>query len=450
MIRALWYLILVTIAVGAAVYLADRPGAVVLDWLGYRIESSFTALLVAVTIIAASTALLYRVWIFLRRAPSRVTGAWRHKRRQQGYQALTRGMVAVSAGEADEARRQVKRAEVLLDEPPLTMLLAAQAAQLDGDEKAAEKFFQAMASRDETEFLGVRGLLNQAVKSDDTASALELARRAYRLRPKSDWVGTNLFDLQARNRQWLDARVTNDEMVRRKLVPGPAGRRNKSVLAYQLSRDAAALGDVSTALRELKAAVDLDAELIPAVTALAKALVRDGSQRKAASVIEKSWRLFPHPDLVESYWAAAEAEDALARVKASERLAEVNTEHEESRLAIARAALDAQLWGQAREHLEFLLGGGNTASEARVCRMMARLEEAEHNDLAKAHDWLTRASVAQSDPTWVCGACGNAVADWTALCGNCESFDSYVWRAPAHVADLPGRAEVPALAPVSD
>lgn len=450
MVRALWYLILVTIGVAVAVYLADRPGAVVLDWLGYRIETSFIALLVAVSIIAASAALLYRLWIFLRRAPSRVTGAWRHKRRQQGYQALTRGMVAVSAGEADEARRQVKRAEVLLDEPPLTMLLAAQTAQLEGDEKAAEKFFKAMAERDETEFLGVRGLLNQAIKSDDTPRALEMARRAYRLRPKSDWVTHRLFELQVRNRQWLDARVTTDERVRQGQVPGPVGRRQKAVLAYQLSRDMAAAGEIAQALRELKAAVDLDPEFVPAAAALAGALCREGRHRKAVTVLEKSWRLRPHPDLVEPYWVAAEAEDGLARVKALERLAEIHPEHVESRLAIALAALDAQLWGQAREQLTYLLNDGDDLAEARVCRLMARLEEAEHGDLTKAHDWMTRASLAQSDAAWICDACGNAVAEWSVLCGQCESFDSYVWRAPAHVVDLPGLAKTRALIAASD
>ena len=36
-----------------------------------------------------------------------------------------RGMVAIAAGDAIEARKQEKQAHVLLDEPPLTMLLSA-------------------------------------------------------------------------------------------------------------------------------------------------------------------------------------------------------------------------------------------------------------------------------------------------------------------------------------
>ena len=45
--------------------------------------------------------------------------------------------------------------------------LAAQAAQLNGDELAARKYFTAMLDRPETRFLGLRGLLTQALKTGD-------------------------------------------------------------------------------------------------------------------------------------------------------------------------------------------------------------------------------------------------------------------------------------------
>ena len=440
MIRALWFLAVVSVTAFFIVYFVERPGAVVLDLAGYRIETSFALLMAAVILIAVFTAFLYRVWIFLKRAPAQVTGAWQHKRRQQGYQALTRGMVAVSAGEPDEARRQVKRAQVLLEEPPLTMLLAAQAAQLSGDEKAAEKFFRAMSEQPETEFLGVRGLMNQAIKRGGSADVLDLARRAYRLRPTSDWAVTNLFDLQVRNGQWLDAMVTSDEMIRNKLVSAATGRRRKAVFSYQLSQEAEARGEQAEALKKLKKTHELAPGFLPAARALAEALFAAGRERSAVRVIERAWRENPHPDLVEPYWAGTEAEDTIARVKATERLAEIKPGHVENDVALARACLNAQLWGQARKYLDKLTEADGEV-ETRVCRMMAQLEEAEHGNMEGVHHWLTRASLGQSDPTWICNSCGNAIAEWSALCGNCKSFDSYSWRRPPHVASLPGLGE---------
>ncbi len=64
---------------------------------------------------------------------------------------------------------------MLLAEPPLTLLLSAQAAQLNGDEQAARRYFTAMLDRAETEFLGLRGLVMQALRGGDEAAALGLS-----------------------------------------------------------------------------------------------------------------------------------------------------------------------------------------------------------------------------------------------------------------------------------
>lgn len=447
MFRTLVLFTIIGFAVWGAVSLADHPGRVVLEWGGYRVDTSFAVLLGVVVLIAAAAALIYRLWIFLRRAPAQIQWAWRAKRRQRGYQALTRGMVAVAAGDANEAQRQVKRADGLLDEPPLTMLVSAQAAQMKGDEKAAGVFFQAMMERPETEFLGLRGLLNQAIKRGDKTEALTLVRRAHRLQPKSKWVATNMFDLQARTGQWLDARVTLDDLRRNKLIDDAEARRRKAVLSYQLSLEAKEAGNARDTRDHLLEAHKLAPDFIPAVADLAERMGTGGKGSKAAKIIEETWAAEPHPSLVDPYWKSRDAAEALDRVRATERLAKRNPEHLESHIALARAHLEARLWGEARKHLESAMEESRSATQtpsaglgvpARVCRMMAELEESENGDSVRAREWLVRASEAPADPAWVCDHCGNAVGEWSVICGKCESFDGFSWRTPSSVANLPG------------
>lgn len=438
MLRGLWLLVLLGALASAAAWLADDPGDVTLHWRGWRLDTSFSLLLGAVVLIAVAAALLYRLWIALGRVPGRLTKARDERRRRRGYLALTRGMVAVAAGDADEARRQTRRADVLLGDPPLTMLLSAQAARLDGDKRAAGNFFTAMLGRPETEFLGVRGLLIQAMNDSDEDKALDLAHRAYSLRPKSEWVASNLFDLQVRAGRWVEAGETLSRSVRHKLVSGDAGRRGRAVIRYCLGLEARARGDGAEYLKALLKAHDLDPEFIPAAVSLARRLAADAKKRKAASLIERAWRRQPHPGFVEAYGEASGAKDALEQVAAAQRLAELNPGHVESRLAVAAAALDAELWDEARKNLEAAAGDG---ASVRVCRLMARLEEREGGDASAAREWLMRASMADPEPTWVCDSCGNWVAEWTALCGKCSEFDSFVWRAPPHVLGLAGEGE---------
>ncbi len=449
MLRALWFLFLVALCVFALVWLAEQPGSLVLDWQGYRIETSVAVLIGCVAAVAVATAFSYRIWLFLRRAPAQVSEAWHQRRKQQGYKALTKGMVAVAAGDAEEARRSVKRAEVLLNEPPLTMLLSAQAAQLNGDEKAAESFFTAMTENPETEFLGIRGLLTQAVKAGDAPEALSLARRAYRLRPKSDWVANHLFDLQVQEGLWLDARVTADDLTRHHTIDKTESSHRHAALNYQLGLEAELANDPEAALGHFKKAVDNDPSFVPAVAKYAALLVKKGRFRKAAAIVQKTWSLAPHPSLLPVFWDASEANDGLERVRATERLCKASPDHIESRIARIRADLAAQLWGEARNRLGEIGDAGPDATDARVYRLWAQLEEEEHGDLAKAHVWLTRASVADSEAAWVCGDCGNTIAEWVVSCGHCGGFNTFTWRRPLHVAGLsdqrPDDSNLPAV-----
>lgn len=435
--RWIVFLIGLCVAVLAAVWFVQNPGDVTLEWQGWRLDTSIGVLVLGILFFAVIVAISYRFWRFLRRAPSQIGASVRARKQRKGYTALSSGMVAVAAGDAGEARRNARRAEALLtSSAPLTRLLSAQSAQLDGDEKAAERFFTEMLNDPETKFLGLRGLLTQAVKAGKRERALELANAAHAMQPKSEWVASTLFELQSSSKAWLSADQTTNEMVRRKLIEKPDAERRRAVIAFELSREVEAAGDSAGAQKQLRKASDIAPDLIPAIVALARRYVTDNQHRKAVSLIEKTWMKTPHPDLLQPYWDARNASTGLAQVKASETLAQKNPDHIESHIALARAALAAELWGEARKHLEAVGAGDGLEPPARVCRMMADLEERENGDLTKAREWLVRAGSAEDDPKWVCGSCGNTVSEWTAHCGNCQEFDSYAWGVPPHKSGL--------------
>jgi len=433
MVRALLILIAIVVAAWGFVWLADHPGAVELDWGGYHIETSAAFLAAALAGLALVVALIIWGLVTLLRAPRKIARAQADRARRKGYEALTRGMVAVAAGDTAGAQKQVQKAEVLLHEPPLTMLLSAQAAQLAGDEKVATKYFKAMLETKDTEFLGVRGLLSQAMKDGDHELALNLAERAHRLRPDSDWVNTSLFDLQVRAGKWGDAEGTVGGAVKHKLLDAPTSQRRQALLNYELSLKASADGQVAEAIKRARRATEQAPDFVPAAVRHAQLLLDEGKVRKVATAIEGAWGRIPRADFLPIYVEAKKAEDKLQKVRAAQKLAKSNPDHAESHLTIARAALDAELWGEARKHLTPL---SQENPPARVCRLMAELEEAEHGNTELARAWLVRATMAEPDPAWICGSCGAVVADWTPTCGKCQSFDSLSWRAPAVVLPL--------------
>ncbi|GGF59706.1 heme biosynthesis protein HemY [Terasakiella brassicae] len=438
--RIVKYIVLLLVLVAIGIWFAENPGHVSIEWQGLIVDVPIILALIATLIIIGVCALIYRAWLFMRRSPKAFGSYRKEQRTHKGYDALTKGMVAVAAGDTQEARKHARKADSLLEDPSLTMLLSAQAAQLEGDDKAATRFFDEMSQTKGMEFLGLRGLLNQAISRGDNEEALKLAKQMYRLKPKTEWLSRNLFELQLEKAQWAEAENTLAGLIKNKQVDGDKGIRQKAVLMVERAKQAEAENQMEAAIKLLGQALKLDSTLIPAAQELARLLAKTNKTRKAINVIEEMWMRNPHPALYDLYQDLQGEPDALKRVRLAEKLAGKYRQHVESRVIIARAALEAQLWGEARDELETLL---IEAPSARVYALMAELVETENGDLSGAREWLRKATEAPSNPAWVCDSCGDVSARWTAVCPKCQGFDTQKWQTPpqASVAQIEHQTE---------
>ena len=285
-----------------------------------------------------------------------------------------------------EARRQARLANKLLHDPPLILLLAAQTAQLGGDETAARRYFTAMLERPETAFLGLRGLLMQALKAGDRREALELARRAYEERPKTGWAITTLLDLHLESGDWDQAMPLLLQAGKLKALPEAEARRKRAVLLAEKAR----VDPAATALPAAREAVKLAPEMVPARAQLARLLIEAGRQREATKVIEQGWSMGPHPELAAAYAALQPEEAPIARYRRFEKLSALAPRHRESLLALAECAMAAGLWGEARKDLEFVAEAEHGHPSQRLARLMVRLAEGERGDAAVIRRWSDR------------------------------------------------------------
>jgi HemY protein len=458
-IRGLLGLLVFAGVITAAIFFADHPGQVEIVWQGWQVETSVGVLAAAAVLAGLAIALLFWLVSLILGSPRAFLRHRRERRRRAGYRALTRGMVAVAAGDPQEAQRCARRADALLADPPLTLLLSAQAAQLGGDETAAKKFFTAMLDRPETEFLGLRGLLNQALRAGDRGTALHLTERAATLRPDTTWAVESLFELEAREGRWDAALETLAQAVKRRIIPRERARHHRGVILYELSLAALVSGDRARGRNLAAQAQALTPGLAAPAAHHARVLLQDHRTGPAAKAIERAWRTIPHPDLAQVYGDIHDGAPPLERLKSFERLAAQNPDARETHLNLAEVALDAQLWGEARRHLDQALrappppviarlpnpapfratrdldeNASLTGPTPRLCLMMARLEEAEYGVGPGSREWLDRAVTAMPDPRYVCATCGGESLEWRSHCPHCGSFDALAWRTPAWAA----------------
>lgn len=424
MIRVLLYLALVGVFALGAIWIVDRPGELTLTWQGYRVETSVAVAAAAVALVAAFTVVLWNVTRWILAGPEAFALFRRNRRRSKGYQAIARGVVAVGTGDARQASKEANDARRLLGKEPLTLVLAAQAAQLSGDRMGAEAAFRAMTESPATRALGLRGLFVEAERRGDQHAAKALAEEAARQSPQTPWAAQALFDFQCAERDWTGALTTLERLTANKLIEKPDAKRRRAVLLTAQAMDGAG-ADPALALRRAKEAHGLAPDFVPAAAIAGRLLAEQGEARKATKIVEATWLKAPHPDLAEVYVHARPSEPARDKLKRAKALSERSGDHPEGLIAVARAAIAAREFGAARAALDKLL---HTRPTARVCLLMAELEDLEHGATGASREWLSRALRAPRDPLWV--ADGVASDVWEPVSPISGRLDAFVWKTP--------------------
>jgi HemY protein len=427
MIRLLTILATAALLAVAVVWIASRQGELLFTIDAYEVRMSAPVAISLVILFVALVGFSTRLVAAILSGPGAI-GAWFSQRRfRRGNQALARGLVAVAAGDVLDARRQSEKIRGMLDDNPLALLLTAQAAGMENDMVRQSTAYRAMLEHEETRFLGLRGLYMLAVRAGDSDQAMAFVARAHALKPRALWAANALFDLKAARGAWSDAKHILDDIADTGLLDAAIVRRRNAVLLAAEALEADRTGKSEQGLALALDALKLSPSLVPAAVLAARKLSASGKTWRAQDVIEAAWAEAPHPDLASVYGAMNPGEDAAERARRMTALAHLNREHFESRMLETEQAIGLNEWAQARRLLAPL---AQPSASARVCALMAEIEEGEHGDATAAHIWLSRAARAPRDAQWRCGQCGRTDGEWSPVCAGCGGFDTLAWSGP--------------------
>lgn len=444
MVRVLVYLAVFACLAFGAVWLADRPGEISVIWQGYRIDTSVAIGAIGVVVLAFLVLLVWAVIRFVFGLPSAFSLSSRARRRARGFEAVSRGMVAIGAGDPVAAGRYTGEARRFVPSEPLTLLLEAQTAQLTGNRAQAEAAFKAMLDRSETRVLGLRGLFVEAKRRGDMAAARAFADDAVRRSPSLAWANDALLDFHTNAGDWQAARTAVERRAALRLADKAEARRQRAVLLAAEALDARDK-EPERALAAALEAVKLAPGLTPAAALAGRMLSERGDVRKASKLLEAAWRESPHPDVAAAYLDVRPGDSALDRLQRATTLAKLRPADPESVLVLAGAAIQAREFQKARETLKPLLAGGPSV---RACLLMAELEEAEHGSAGKVREWLARATRAPHDAAWV--ADGLVSDHWMPVSPITGRLDAFVWTVPPATLGSPPQALDDVLADLDD
>ena len=353
-------------------------------------------------------------------------------RERKGYQALSEGLLALASGEGTLALSKAVKAERYLNRPALTNVLAAQAAELTGDQRKAEEIYKQLIQEPSTRFVGIRGIMKQKLADGKTDIALKLAEKAFALKPKHVETQDTLLALQAQAKDWQGARHTLGAKLKHGALPRDVHKRRDAVLALSQAKDVLGQGQSIEAREAAIEANRLSPDLVPAAVMAARSYLDAEKPKYALRVIKKAWQAQPHPDLASIFAELAPEETPQQRLKRFSVLEKLAPAHRETRLALAELHLYAEDFPAAKRAVGTLL---ETEADARVLTIMAAIERGQGSPDKVIRGWLTKALAAQRGPRWVCDSCHGVNTVWSATCQHCEAFDTLSWR-PAPIEDL--------------
>jgi len=251
---------------------------------------------------------------------------------------------------------------------------------------------------------------------------LTLAKQAEAAHPGTVWLRQQRAELALQTENWAEAL----ELI------GPDPNRPTYYVAA-----AEADPDPARALGFAKQAWKQDPAFVPAVLAYATRLRATGSEKRAQACVLEAWKRAPHPDL--AIFALATQTDSLARAQAAKRLTAANPTHAESRILLARTALDAGLTGEARHQVETAQAEG--VHQRRLSLILAEIEEHERGDTEAGRlaqrEALRQASTADADPHWQCTNCHADQTAWHPKCTTCGKVGTIQWQTGQRPSGLP-------------
>ncbi|MET3559443.1 HemY protein [Bartonella japonica] len=430
MIRVFIYSFVICMLGLAFGWVAHHNGVLVLTFLHFRISASLLTVLSLLILFLGTLAFLGWLLYVLFSLPSTLSNYFYKRHKKHGYEALSKGILAVFAGDSVAAQQMGARVGKYLSDThePLVKLLQAQTLSLQNNSSSAISIYEEMRKETPTKLAGLYGLFREAIKNKAYEAAQQYAEEALALSPALSWAHKATLEHFSMSGQWDKALAVFERA--QKALPRSIRSTVESQHTQVLLLSGQALHLFERYPAQARAAIlkahKLEPDFVPITVIAADILYKLNETRKADKMVIAAWQKEPHPDLGALYLEREAG--AVGRLKRAKTLASYNKDTFESAFLIAKAALDAGETILAREQAQKALQYYPRES---VYLLLANIEEAQGNNQGVVRQWLSLALRAERDPVWMCD---DAIfPSWLPVSPISGRLGCFEWKVPSHM-----------------
>ena len=171
-------------------------------WNGIIFTSTTSFILILLILIIIVILIIQRVYLYVRFSPRILKNNMQIRKYQKGIDAISKSITAIANNDNKELINQAKKIDYYLKDNPISLILHAESARKQKKYVIAENYYNKMLLDPNTKTLGLRGLLEQNIKSQDYHHALIYAEQIYNINAQLEWIYPTIIEIVVKTRNW--------------------------------------------------------------------------------------------------------------------------------------------------------------------------------------------------------------------------------------------------------
>jgi HemY protein len=411
-------------------WITNNPGSLILNWLGYEIETTVSFVLFLFFLLFLIGAAISSGWQGLLWVFKQILSVGSHLKKDPN-QILAQAFSAIEFGNLKEAQSLAKEAINLNPESALPAIALLKASQLLHDKKTEELAISYLKKFEEFTAMAWYDEIEAALKSKRLDLAKKLISTSVKTHGDQGWFLKQALKVSIATSEWQEALEFLKKSHKKGSFTKEESDQIYGFLWYKLSLEAPL--PEGEKLSRMEKSYEYDPTFLENLLNLAILLSTKKDKRAAQTLLEKAWVDRPSWPIAEVYCDLLSKDpQPLTKARQARKLHDLLPDHPVSQLILITYFIQAKLWGEAKRVLALL---PKDVPEAYVLR--AALVKKEKNNMQDALKYLKKAMQQISYP-YKCIKCRKSMEKWEVSCNHCGSFLSATLKHPityAHCLD---------------
>ena len=430
MLRVIWKFIqlAILVAIGILVLNYSYPISIVFDEIILSTSSTYIVFLVLFVIFLAI--FIQSILFFIRRRVFKIKFDIRKNNYEKGYEAFTRGMVAIANKDFKKAVLENNKVSYYIKDKSLNLLLKSETLKIEKKFTELENVYDEMLKNENTKILGLKGLMKHNLYAQDYHHAFIYGEKLFNINHSIEKLYETLVKIISKTNNWHKLIEITEKALKFKLIDKKDFSTNKSIAYYEISK-IKRYSEPKESISLIEKALKLRQYFPPYVCHYVELLIRDNQLNKAKKYLQKSWSHFTHPDYKKLIEILSQ-KMKISHLNFASFVIEGSKNKSESHVLMAEVFIQDKNWIEARKYLLPYL---EHKPSREVCMLMSIIEKEENNDPQKANAWISRSNFGDINNIWICSITNISQEKWSSV-SSAGYFNSLVWKKPQQLTEL--------------